>query len=162
MASVDLAPQEARPAYRSGALDVSAGTCTFSWENRSALFERAVLPLSDLQFEAGLGDVACRLDDAAAGLVESWADGAAWAQVKDATSLDHGDLIRLFRRTLDVLKTAANLDPALAPPAFAAVRSAARAAATAVDRPPVRDDQFDAIFVRDDDDGDGEDDPKDP
>ena len=127
-----------------------------------ALFERAVLPLSDLQFEAGLGDVACRLDDAAAGLVESWADGAAWAQVKDATSLDHGDLIRLFRRTLDVLKTAANLDPALAPPSFAAVRSAARAAAKAVDRPPVRDDQFDAIFVRDDDGGDGEDDPKDP
>jgi superfamily II RNA helicase len=127
-----------------------------------ALFERAVLPLSDLQFEAGLGDVGCRLDDSAAGLVESWADGAAWAQVKDATSLDHGDLIRLFRRTLDVLKTAANLDPALAPPSFAAVRSAARAAAKAVDRPPVRDDQFDAIFVRDDDGGDGEDDPKDP
>ena len=46
MASVDLAPQEARPAYRSGALDVSAGTCTFSWENRSALFERAVSCLS--------------------------------------------------------------------------------------------------------------------
>ena len=46
MASVDLAPQEARPAYRSGALDVSAGTCTFSWENRSTLFERAVSCLS--------------------------------------------------------------------------------------------------------------------
>ena len=46
MASVDLAPQEARPAYRSGALDVSAGTCTFTWENRSALFERAVSCLS--------------------------------------------------------------------------------------------------------------------
>ena len=42
MASVDLAPQEARATYRSGALDVSVGTCTFSWDNRSALFERAV------------------------------------------------------------------------------------------------------------------------
>ena len=29
MASVDLAPQEPRATYRSGALDVSAGTCTF-------------------------------------------------------------------------------------------------------------------------------------
>ena len=30
-----LAPQEPRTMYRSGALDVSAGTCTFSWDNRS-------------------------------------------------------------------------------------------------------------------------------
>jgi len=41
-AGADLAPQEPRAMYRSGALDVGVGTCTFSWENRSPLFERAV------------------------------------------------------------------------------------------------------------------------
>ena len=44
-----------------------------------------------------------RLDDSAAGLVEAWASGAvSWEQLSESTSLDHGDLIRLLRRTLDV------------------------------------------------------------
>lgn len=70
--------------------------------------------------------------------------------------LGAGDLIRLFRRTLDVLRTTAGLDPATVPESFAPVRKAARAAAKAIDRPPVHDTTYDAIFVRDDEDGEGE------
>ncbi len=40
--SAMLAPLEARTMHRSGALDVGVGTCTFTWDNRSPLFERAV------------------------------------------------------------------------------------------------------------------------
>ena len=121
-----------------------------------ALWDGVLLPLSDAQYAAGLdgADASLSLDDSAAGLVEAWADGASWAQIAESTSLDHGDLIRLFRRTLDVLKTTAALPLDLAPDAFAHVAAAARSAADAVDRPPVRDDQFDAIFVADDDDDD--------
>ena len=34
-AGADLAPQEPRAMFRSGAIDVSVGTCTFTWDNRS-------------------------------------------------------------------------------------------------------------------------------
>ena len=54
------------------------------------------------------------------------ASGCAWAELSESTSLDHGDLIRLFRRTLDVLRTTAGLDPATVPESFAPVRRAER------------------------------------
>ena len=37
------------------------------------------------------------------GLVEQWAMGLEWQQLLENTSLDEGDLVRLFRRTIDVL-----------------------------------------------------------
>jgi len=37
------------------------------------------------------------------GLVENWALGVEWQELSENTSLDEGDLVRLFRRTIDVL-----------------------------------------------------------
>ena len=116
---------------------------------------RCVLqPLAEAQSEAGLGPddgLHLRLDDSAAGLVEAWASGAvSWEQLSDSTSLDHGDLIRLLRRTLDVLRTTASLDAAILPAEFSPIRAVARRAAAAIDRPPVHDTTYDAIFVPDD------------
>ena len=116
---------------------------------------RCVLqPLAEAQSDAGLGPddgLHLRLDDSAAGLVEAWASGAvSWEQLSESTSLDHGDLIRLLRRTLDVLRTTASLDAAILPSEFAPVRDVARRAAAAIDRPPVHDTTYDAIFVPDD------------
>ena len=37
------------------------------------------------------------------GLVEQWADQIEWTELCDNTSLDEGDIVRVLRRTLDVL-----------------------------------------------------------
>jgi superfamily II RNA helicase len=37
------------------------------------------------------------------GLVEQWTLGQEWNKVCENTSLDEGDLVRIFRRTVDVL-----------------------------------------------------------
>jgi superfamily II RNA helicase len=118
------------------------------------LWRSVLQPLAEAQSDAGLGPddgLHLRLDDSAAGLVEAWASGAvSWEQLSESTSLDHGDLIRLLRRTLDVLRTTAGLDAAILPEAFAPIRDVARRAAAAIDRPPVHDTTYDAIFVPDD------------
>ncbi|WP_013320454.1 DEAD/DEAH box helicase [Gloeothece verrucosa] len=43
------------------------------------------------------------LEDELMGLVEAWARGTEWQDLCDATSLDEGDLVRLLRRTVDLL-----------------------------------------------------------
>ena len=118
------------------------------------LWRTGLQPLAEAQSDAGLGPddgLHLRLDASAAGLVEAWASGAvSWEQLSESTSLDHGDLIRLLRRTLDVLRTTASLDAAILPSEFAPVRDVARRAAVAIDRPPVHDTNYDAIIVPDD------------
>ena len=37
------------------------------------------------------------------GLVEQWALGGDWQELCENTSLDEGDLVRLLRRTVDIL-----------------------------------------------------------
>lgn len=37
------------------------------------------------------------------GLVEAWARGAAWTDLIANTSLDEGDVVRIMRRTVDLL-----------------------------------------------------------
>ena len=49
-----------------------------------------------------------------------------------------------------MLRTTASLDAAILPEAFAPIRAVARRAAAAIDRPPVHDTTYDAIFVPDD------------
>ena len=49
-----------------------------------------------------------------------------------------------------MLRTTASLDAAILPSEFAPVRDVARRAAVAIDRPPVHDTTYDAIFVPDD------------
>ena len=43
------------------------------------------------------------LEDELVGLIEQWALGAQWQQVCSMTNLDEGDLVRMLRRTVDIL-----------------------------------------------------------
>jgi len=43
------------------------------------------------------------LESSPIGLVEQWALGEAWGDLCDNTSLDEGDIVRILRRTMDVL-----------------------------------------------------------
>ena len=43
------------------------------------------------------------LEDELVGLIEQWALGAEWQQICSNTNLDEGDLVRMLRRTLDIL-----------------------------------------------------------
>ncbi|ACK68788.1 DSH domain protein [Gloeothece citriformis PCC 7424] len=43
------------------------------------------------------------LEDELMGLVEAWARGTEWQELCEQTSLDEGDIVRLLRRTVDVL-----------------------------------------------------------
>ena len=43
------------------------------------------------------------LDTELVGLVEQWALGISWIDLCEATSLDAGDLVRILRRTVDLL-----------------------------------------------------------
>ena len=44
------------------------------------------------------------LDATMAGLVEAWALGTPWSTILGLTSLSEGDIIRLLRRVLDLLR----------------------------------------------------------
>ncbi len=46
------------------------------------------------------------LEDRLIGLVEQWASGVEWAELVAQTSLDDGDVVRMMRRTLDLLSQA--------------------------------------------------------
>ncbi|KAJ1454665.1 P-loop containing nucleoside triphosphate hydrolase protein [Pelagophyceae sp. CCMP2097] len=124
-------------------------------------------PLAESQLRHGLDldDIPIRIDDRLAGIVESFADGCEWSEISESTALDHGDLIRLFRRTLDLLRSIGGLDLALLPPKSGSVlRAAARDAARALDRAPVQDDfapLINATATEDEDDEDDEDDDDD-
>lgn len=45
-----------------------------------------------------------RINPLASGLSEAWVDGITWEKLVQASTQDEGDLVRLFRRTADVLR----------------------------------------------------------
>lgn len=55
-----------------------------------------------LQFEASM-DSPVNLSRSVAALVESWAAGSTWDQVRRDTNLEEGDIARVFRRTAELL-----------------------------------------------------------
>jgi len=59
--------------------------------------------LQSEQLEAGV-DFPLYLSIDAAGLVESWVNGTSWRDLCKETSLDQGDVCRMFRRTVEVLR----------------------------------------------------------
>ena len=79
-------------------------------------------------------DVPTRVHSAACGLTERWAEGCEWEELSAVTNLDDGDLVRIFRRTLDLLEQVVH-----APMVESPLRDAARAAADALNREPVRE-----------------------
>ncbi|MBR8827127.1 MAG: DEAD/DEAH box helicase [Gomphosphaeria aponina SAG 52.96 = DSM 107014] len=63
------------------------------------------------------------------GLVEQWAMGVEWNELGENTSLDEGDIVRMFRRTIDVLwqiPQIPGVHPALVLNAKAAIRAMKR------------------------------------
>lgn len=45
-----------------------------------------------------------RLDGLLCGLVEGWASGCDWSELVASTSLDQGDLCRIIRRSMEMLR----------------------------------------------------------
>ncbi|CAB1119197.1 unnamed protein product [Ectocarpus sp. CCAP 1310/34] len=76
-----------------------------------------------------------RLDSKLCGLVEGWANGCDWSELVASTSLDQGDLCRILRRAMEMLRQI----PVL-PGLPAVLKDRARLAADSLDRFPVSDD----------------------
>ena len=103
-----------------------------------------LIPLAGELQEAQMLDgvhLPVRLDASLGGLVESWAQGCEWSELCQSTSLDQGDVCRLLRRTMEVLRQIT-----LLPTLPKLVRDRARRAVDMMDKYPVSDD---ASFVKD-------------
>ena len=70
-----------------------------------------------------------------AGIVESWAAGAAWSEVtKDCNNLDDGDVARLLSRVVDLLDQVAHCNSLPTP-----LRTTAGKAVDTMARAPITD-----------------------
>jgi superfamily II RNA helicase len=72
------------------------------------------------------------------GMIEQWASGVTWTELCAHTSLDEGDIVRILRRTVDVLSQIPNI-----PYVSAELRLNARRAVQVIDRFPIN--EMDAI-----------------
>jgi superfamily II RNA helicase len=68
------------------------------------------------------------------GMIEQWASGATWTELCAGTSLDEGDIVRILRRTVDVLSQIPNV-----PYLSAELRQNARRAVQVIDRFPINE-----------------------
>lgn len=76
------------------------------------------------------------LEEQTIALVEQWALGTDWTELCDNTSLDEGDIVRVLRRTLDVLSQTVHI-----PHLSDEIKTNARQAAFLVNRFPVNEDK---------------------
>merc|ERR1712070_1109061 len=88
------------------------------------------------QQEEGV-DFPTTLDMELAGIVQCWYSGFEWQELVESTSLDQGDLSRLLRRTIDLLRQIPVLPRGVV---GEALKNRAREAADRMDRFPVSDD----------------------
>jgi superfamily II RNA helicase len=79
-------------------------------------------------------DIPAWLDYELTGLVEQWALGMEWTELCQNTNLDEGDIVRLMRRTIDLLYQIPHV-PHLPPQLY----QAAKQAAQMIDRFPVNE-----------------------
>ncbi len=79
-------------------------------------------------------DVATRVYSDSSGLSQLWAKGLEWETLMALTNLDEGDVVRIFRRTHDLLEQIVH-----APMIDESLRDCAREAVEAMDREPVRE-----------------------
>jgi len=68
------------------------------------------------------------------GIIEQWVLGTEWSELCDNTSQDEGDIVRVLRRTMDVLSQIPHV-PHIAP----ALQTNAQQALRAMKRFPVED-----------------------
>jgi len=81
-----------------------------------------------------LVDIPAWLDYELTGLVEQWALGMEWSELCQNTNLDEGDIVRLMRRTIDLLYQIPHV-----PNLRSQVYSSAKQAAQMIDRFPVNE-----------------------
>ena len=79
-------------------------------------------------------DVDTRVHADCAGLCQLWAEETDWEELMSLTNLDEGDVVRVLRRTVDLLEQIYH-----APMLDESIRSLARDAVRAMDREPVRE-----------------------
>lgn len=103
---------------------------------RNALneLEPSIQVLEECQEDHGFGTPPI-IDDRLASCIEAWAWGCSWSEVSSmVSSMDEGDLVRSFRRTVDLLKQLPKL-PHVPQPS----KRLADKALKLVDRPPVQE-----------------------
>jgi len=79
-------------------------------------------------------DLRTRVHSDCSGLTQLWAEGVEWETLLGLTNLDEGDIVRVLRRTLDLLEQIVH-----APHLDGRLRDTARDAVAAIDREPVRE-----------------------
>lgn len=84
------------------------------------------------------------IDSTAAGLVEAWAQGMPWERLIRLTDIGEGDLVRLIRRTADLLRQFSRIERM--PPGLS---QSARRALEQVNREPVREVEVLALAAED-------------
>ena len=89
--------------------------------------------LLDAQFDAGLAFPAT-VEASACALVEAWANGEEWAHLLSNTSLDAGDIFRILRRTIELLRSVSQV-----PYVSSEVKVRAAEALRAMNRYPLAD-----------------------
>ena len=89
--------------------------------------------LLEAQFTCGLAFPAT-IEASSCSLVEAWASGEGWAELLSNTSLDGGDIFRIFRRTIELLRSVSQV-----PYVSDAVKSTARDALSSMNRYPLAD-----------------------
>lgn len=118
-------------------MDNRPATCFYgpSQELSAALeeIEPAMGDLQYLQSSAGI-DVPISLSFEVAALVESWACGTSWDEIRHDTTLDEGDIARLFRRTAELLAQIPRV-----PHLPEILKANAKKANDVVNRPPISD-----------------------
>ena len=91
-----------------------------------------------------------RLDGTLCGIVETWARGAEWRETCETTSLDQGDICRLVRRSMEMLRQIP-----LLPGVPNTVKDRAREGVELMNRMPVSDD-IGFLNTQDDNEHDGD------
>ena len=89
--------------------------------------------LLDAQFQYGLSFPA-NVEGSACALVEAWAGGEEWAALLANTSLDAGDIFRIMRRTIELLRSVSQV-----PYVSSGVKKRAAEALRAMNRYPLAD-----------------------
>ena len=87
--------------------------------------------LAQAQFEHGLS-FPIALEGGACAIVEAWASGEDWAALLSNTSLDGGDIFRILKRSLELLRSIASV-PYVSP----GVKRRAAEAIRAMNRYPI-------------------------
>jgi superfamily II RNA helicase len=90
--------------------------------------------IADLQFSSRIDNAPLSLSEDLAALLEQWASGVSWSQIRGDTSLQEGDIARVFKRTAELLAQIPR-----APHVSERLKKTAKEAERIVNRPPISD-----------------------